>query len=129
MGTWNKNNIENMSNDLIDIIQSISSSSVSWKSRRKKGSSKKKSKGIPWFSHECAKLKHSLNRAEKIYKKDPFNVTNKENLFTARKQYKKVCKNSEKCFKNKMLSKLMSIESENPEEFWKTIKKCRGGEK
>ena len=74
---------------------------------------------------ECRKTKGVLNRAEKEYKKDPFNRNKKELLFTARKIFKRICRESEKNFRNKLTDMFSKIEGKNPKEFWNLIKKMQ----
>ena len=63
--------------------------------------------------------------AEKKFKRDPFNLGNKEKLFVARKKIKKVCKKNESKFRDILTSKLMSIEAKNPIEFWNLVKRMQ----
>ena len=76
--------IESMTADLVDIINTTSSASNNWKSKKKnkkKGEKGREKKTSPWYSSECKKLKWSLNRAEKEYRKDPFNLRKKESFY------------------------------------------------
>ena len=63
--------------------------------------------------------------AEKQYRKDPFNLGKKENLFATRKR----CKTNERLFREKLTSQLLDTENESPVEFWKMVKRCKNGVK
>ena len=67
----------------------------------------------------------TLNKAEKKFKRNPFNKNLQQILICARKQFKKACKKSERKFRNKLTNNLLSIEKDNPSEFWNLIKKMR----
>ena len=79
-----------MYSDLVNILSTFSKKSSARKPKPKKSQKKgqDKDKG-PWYTSECRKIKGILNRAEKEYKKDPFNRNKKDILFTARKKLKK----------------------------------------
>ena len=118
--------VENMTDDLVDIINF--SSTITSASKKKKV--KKKGKGSekgkePWYSSECKKLKWALNGAEKDFRKHPFEIGKKEALFAARKKFKSFCKASERSFRNKISATLLAVEKNNPTEFWKAIDKMR----
>ena len=83
----NETSIEPMYSDLVNILTSFSVNidSSNRKAKRKNNKRKKKDKR-PWYTNECRKIKGVRNRAEKDYKKEPFNHNKKELLFTARKK-------------------------------------------
>ena len=69
--------VEKMTEDIVDIINT---SSIMTSSRTNKGNKKKKrgKKGKAlWYSAECKKRKWSLNRAEKEFRQDRFNLKKK----------------------------------------------------
>ena len=70
-------------------------------------------------------MKSALNRAEKNYRKEPFNRGLLQKLIKATKEFKSKCKESEKVLRNSMCDKLLSISDKNPTEFWNLIKKMR----
>ena len=75
--------VEEMTADLVDIINTASSERVNVKENKRRTKSKKKCKNksknaVPWFTSECRKLKGSLNRAGKEYRKDPFDIKKKK---------------------------------------------------
>ena len=116
--------IEAMTTDLIDIINSASAAGRGWKGKKKKKKERKKS-DPPWFSSDSKRLKSSLNRAEKEYKRDPFNLGRKEKLFSARKKYKRCCRQNERAFRDKLTSQLLATENAKPAEFWKLVKEMK----
>ena len=121
--------IESMASDLIDVVNKASHICHSPSTKRKKNRRKSDKKMPVWYSSECKKLKWSLNMAEKQYRKDPFNLGKKENLFVARKRFKSCCKTNERFFREKLPSQLLDTEKESPVEFWKMVKKCKNGVK
>ena len=61
--------VDDMSQDLIDLVKWASESDNQNKRKKKKS---KKDKN-PWFDDECRKMKGCLNRAVKRFRNDPFN--------------------------------------------------------
>ena len=119
----NATDFEEMTSDLVNLLNFASTMHTINKRANKKR--KNLDKKTPWYSSECRKLKWCLNRAVKKYRKDPFNPKNQEELFSAKKCFKKTCKKNESKFRKKLTDELMSIENKNPTEFWKVIKKMR----
>ena len=114
----NKNSVDNMYTDFVDLMNSFSRENGSSRPKRanknvKKGTKKRK----PWYSSDCRVLKSALNIAENKYRRNPFDSNLKQTLLGARKRYKKACKDSELLFRNKLTKKLLSIEKVNPKGF------------
>ena len=63
-----------------------------WREHKRKYKMRKKKDRRPWYSNECRKTKGVLNRAEKEFKKDPFNRNKKELLLSAREKFKTICR-------------------------------------
>ena len=114
--------IEKMTADMIEVV-TFASRAISKRTNRNNNKKKCIEKKAPWYSPEYKKLKWALNRAVKEYRKDPFNIRNKQNIFSAKKKFKQMCR--EHSYRNKITCELMSIESKNPTEFWKVIKKMQ----
>ena len=113
--------IDDMSNDLVDLIKWASINEVKAKKRKKKS----KTKNNPWYDDECRKKKGCLNRAVKRFREDPFNRMFQDDVFVAKKNFKKICRDRESCLRKKLVNKLLSFENDNPTEFWKLIKKMQ----
>ena len=97
------------------------SSSSPRNNKRKKPNNKNKS----WYTSECKSLKSIVNRAEKNYRKDPFNKGLLQRLIKARNDFKSKCKEMERKLRNSLSEKLLSISEKNPTEFWNVIKKMQ----
>ena len=70
-------------------------------------------------------MKGCLNRAVKRFRNDPFNRGVQDEVFVAKKKFKKVCRDNESNLRKKLVSELLSFENDNPTEFWKLIKKMQ----
>ena len=114
--------IDTMYSEFLDIFTSCATNS-STAPPKKKG--KKTSKKKSWYTSECKILKSALNRAEKNYRKEPFNRGLLQKLIKSKKDFKSKCKKSEKRLRNSLRDKLLSISENNPTEFWNLIKKMR----
>ena len=105
-GGCNEKLIECLSAQFIQMITSFSKKTIYFSKRKKR---EKKKKGIDkqpsWYSTECYKLKASLNRTEKEDKKDPFNLSKQQLLFSRRKMYKTFCKETEQKFRKSITAK------------------------
>ena len=110
--------------DLIEIFTQFSHKTGRNK-KTSRNSKKNKNEQRPWYSTECRRLKNSLNRQEKKFRKNLFDRNAQQNLINARKEFKSICKKSEKRFRDKLSNKLLEAESANPQEFWKTISQMR----
>ena len=119
----NETTIDMMHSEFVEIFISCATNTGTSlpKKRGKKISNTKK----PWYSSECKVLKSALNRAEKNFRKDPFNRGLLQILIKARKNFKNKCKESEKKLRNSISEKLLSISEQNPTEFWSLIKRMR----
>ena len=102
--------IEEMTTDLVDILTTSCAKSPSLKNKKNKRRRKKRNDKPPWFSSECKNLKWSLNKANKEFRKHPFNVTKKEALFSIKKKFKSLCKASERAFRNKLSAQLLAAQ-------------------
>ena len=112
---------DEMCENLTSMIVSLSISPDHKGKKKKKGKTKFKNKP-PWFDNDCWKCKKALNRADKIFKMDPFNRGLHQKLYKARKQFKSACKLAEKKMRETMASKLLDIEKQKPVEFWNLVK-------
>ena len=118
--------ISNLSSDFVQLIADLSKANPSKRARRKRGRcNHRKNNKSPWYSSECNKVKRELCRTEKCYKKDPFNRQKQDALFSIRKRYKRICRETERRFREQLTSQLLAIENKKPEEFWGLIKKMR----
>ena len=115
--------LDSMTPRLVDILKFLSESTKKTKHRKKNAKNVKPKS--PWYSSECQRLKNSLNRATKEVRKDPFNRKSQDNFFSAKKSFKKVCRESERKFRDTLTAKLLSIEKHKPTEFWNLVKKIK----
>ena len=117
---------EMLSLDFVNFLSSVSEAGGSWNSKRKRHRSKKVDGKKPlWYGSECTKIKGILNRAEKKFRKHPFNTEIRTNLFAARKKFKRICREKERKFRALLTAKLLSIENEKPVEFWNLVKRMK----
>ena len=121
----NKDNaeIDNLYSSFLELFSSFAICKKPPQSRsiKKKCYDKKK----PWYTCECRRLKNDLNRAEKNYRKSPFDRGTLQILIAKRKNFKRKCKESEHKLRSTLTKKLLSISEQNPTEFWKLIGKMR----
>ena len=110
-------NTEGMYSDLIEIINSFSHKPKIRVSANK--SKKKIDKSKPWYETKCRKLKNNLNRKEKNYRKNQFDTRAREELIKARKDFKSVCRQSEKTFRDNLTKQLYQVEKSNLKNFGK----------
>ena len=88
----NETTLEKMSMDLVDTLLPFSKAFASRKNRKRKRKRKNNASSIPWFSSEYQKLKSSLNRAMKDFKKQPFSSAHREKIFSLKKKFKQKCR-------------------------------------
>ena len=126
-GNSNSKSVDILYADLLDIVNSLAAVNSGSQSRRKKSNKKRDEKNHKpsWYKSECRVSKTALNRAEKNYKKHPFDRNRLQILIASRKQFKKACRESEQNFRNMLTKQLFTIEKQNPNEFWNLIKKMR----
>ena len=118
--------IDKFSTELMGFLTNTSEAGSLWKSKKKSRKTKKGDKRKPiWYSLECRKTKGALNRTEKNFRKDPFNTGARDNLYAARKRYKRICREYESKYRAVLTDKLLSIEKGNPIEFWNLVKKMK----
>ena len=115
-------NLEDMTKDILDLLTWATENNVQVKKKKKQKPKKEKN---PWFNDECRKIKGCLNRAVKRYRKDPFNRSFQEEVFSVKKKFKKNCRENENKLRKKLVNELLSFENNDPNEFWKLIKKMQ----
>ena len=120
ISTHNNTNIvhENMYADLIDLFTQFSQRPFT---ASKRTTNKRKS----GFPREYKKQKNTLNRVEKMFRKNPFDRNLKQNLLNARKDLKRMMKKEEERLRNNLTEKLLEAKKNNPEEFWKLISRMK----
>ena len=118
------NSMEEMCQDFVSLVTSLSQPSSQQK--KKKSKRKKTARQYPaWYSNDCKKMKTSLNRAERNFRKNIFDKSEQAAINNARRRFKRICKSSERKLRGFVTAKLLHIESKTPREFWETIKKMR----
>ena len=115
--------VDIMATEVLDLINFASIQNRHPKHCKRKR--KKMNTNTPWYSSECKSSKWSLNRAIKAVRKDPFDRNKKQDLFSAQKRFKSICKKNENLFRKKMVDRLLSIEKKDPSEFWNVIKQMK----
>ncbi len=115
------NYVNKTNTSICDIIMSVSKIALQ---RQKPGSNKPKRK--PWFNNDISKLRKevlSLGKRLKQFPKDPIIRYTFSNV---RKRYRKTIKSAKLHCKNLIMNKLDELQSKNPGEFWKLVKKIKG---
>ena len=121
----NETTLEKMSIDLVDTLFPFSKAFASREIGKKTRKRKNNATSTPWFSSECRKLKCALNRAMKDLRKQPFNRTHREKMFSLKKKFKNKCRESERKCRDMLLTKLLAIEEHKPTEFWNLVKEIK----
>ena len=94
----------------------------------KKINSVKRKKTHPkWHDASCADMHKSIMLTSKLLKSNPKNAYLRGKLFSETKQYKKLTKNKQKQFVDKMFLELDSIKENNPKGYMDLIKTLRDG--
>ena len=93
---------------------------ASWLSKRKKVHPK-------WHDASCADVHKSILLTSKLLKNDPKNAFLWGKLFTDKKHYKKLTKNKQKEFVDKLFTELDSIKDNNPKGYMDLVKTLRDG--
>lgn len=75
-----------------------------------------------WFNKNCFDLKKEVRNLGYLVSKYPNDPIVKNNFFKTKKTYKKLVKRTTFQFKNDLLDKICSLESNNPKDFWKLVK-------
>ena len=81
-----------------------------------------------WFDNDCFYLKRKIRFLTKRFLANTFDVKNREELFVAKKQYKKLNKRKKNKFKEDILEKINKLHDNNPQEYWNLIKQLRNDE-
>ena len=123
-----KRNHDLSSNDLLESFNTIFNLAAIGNAPKSSSNAKKNKKNYkrskdPWYSDKCKVAKRKFNIALKNYRKQPFNTHLQQTLFSAKKQFKSVCRESEVRFRQELTSKLLDIEERNPSKFRDLIKK------
>ena len=92
-------------------------------------SSRKKRKSKPWYNIQCSKLKDEVRSLAKLVCKDPRNIHLRATFFTAKRNYKKIIKQSKSQFKQHLSKQLDNAAVSNSVEYWKILKLLKGSEK
>ena len=82
---------------------------------------KRKHKHKKWFDTDCRDLKRSVNRANRLLIRTPWDVNARESFFRQRKQYKKLMKYKEKHYKSQIIDKLNTLNSKCTNEYWDIV--------
>ena len=132
--TWTTNARVNQNlttNDLLEsfngLFTEVASKNTTQRSAKLKKRKKKKNESDKptWFSNKCKTAKANYNRALKNYRRQPFNKSLQEILHGTKKQFKKVCRESENKVRRELTNKLLSVEKKNPREFWNLVNKMK----
>ncbi|MCW4343354.1 MAG: reverse transcriptase family protein, partial [Candidatus Thiodiazotropha endolucinida] len=73
-----------------------------------------------WFNRKCKVARKKFHRAKYLYKLRP-TCTNKHNLSSSSKCYKKTMSVEQKLFKRSKIKELRKIKSSEPRKFWKFL--------
>ena len=114
--------------DLSDVAFSVTEAMLPVKIRftcvekKTKNSQKKKNK---WFDKSSFELKREVLRFGKLTSKFPSDPILRGTFFVIKKAYKKLVKTKKRSFKEFLLQKIASFESDNPKEFWEMVNESR----
>ena len=86
--------------------------------QKSKNSQKKKNK---WFDKSCFKLKKEELHFGKLTSKFPSDPIFRGTFFVIKTAFKKLVKTKKKTFKEFLLQKFSSFESDSPKDFWETV--------
>ena len=123
-GVSDKETINSMCQDFTDLISFFSKSAKLHPTKRHR-KQKRHANDSPWYSSTCRAVKQSLNIANRLLRKNPFDKSAQTKYINARKKFKSICKTTEQEFRKKLTSKLLRAENKNPKEFWDVIQKMR----
>ena len=115
--------VDNWTNMLSSTIHDNAKKSFTCQDSHPK-SDKKKAKPAKWYSRECRNARNSLKRAINCLNRNPFNTSCQEKAVSARKKYKKICKEAEANHRKDLLDKL--LHADDPKEFWRMMKNMQG---
>ena len=109
--------------DLSDVVFSVAEATLPVKSglpvlKKPKNSRKRKNK---WFHKSCFELKREVLRFGKLFSKFPSDPIVRRTFFVIKKAYNKLVKTKERSFKEFLLQKIASFESDNPKDFWEMV--------
>ena len=116
--------------DLSDVVFSVAEPTLPVKSglpelKKPKNSRKRTNK---WFDKSCFELKREVLRFGKLTSKINFPLIplcEVHYFFVIKKAYKKLVKTKKRSFKEFLLQKIASLESDNPKDFWEMVKELR----
>ena len=77
----------------------------------------------PWFTQSCRDLRYSVKMYEKLVNRFPFNGQYRQNFYTYRSKYRRLCKYEEKKFIQNICNELSQNVDCNPKVFWELINK------
>ena len=89
-----KVSIDMIYSEFVEIFTFCATNSSAALSKKKRKRTSKKTKS--WYTSECKILKSAINRAEKNYRKEPFNRGLLQKLIKAKREFQSKCKESEK---------------------------------
>ena len=90
-----------------------------------KGKTKNNKTSNIWYTNQCKTSKTRLQIATKQMSKKPHDRQSIDTYRRARNEYKRVCRQAEKRHRDRMVNKLIAVESNNPKQFWEIIKKMK----
>ena len=83
----------------------------------------RKFKKKPWFSNSCHDLKTSLRNYEKLVNKFPNNNEYRKSFYSCRTKFRRVCKQEEKAYKQKIYNEINCNIDNSPKTFWDLVNK------
>ncbi len=121
----NNDTIEAAVTDFSSIMVQAGKNSIKFinRSKRKKRPNKKKSK--LGFDNECLSLRREVRSLGRAIHRNPYCKNLRIKFLAESKRYKKLIKKKEKEVHNELYTKLCTIESNNPKEFWQIIDKLK----
>ena len=86
---------------------------------------KPKKKSKKWYDYSCYEINRKMKSIAKMNQKDPTNMDIRRNLNIIKKQYKKLLKHKKREWNEQIISKLESLESDDPKQYWNLINELK----
>ena len=121
-----KESINNLAQNLTNFYHACAKKSL--KSKKKPTSTAKKKvkeRGKPWFNQLLVNSKQEVKRYAKLLRQNPYNRSLQHSFQIKKKEYKQAANQAKKKYEQNMISKLINLEKNNPNQFWKSYKELK----
>lgn len=121
----NIDSINDLVNDFTEIIIDTAKATLRKKHKLFPKTKKSNIKPQKWYDKSCWSLKKEINLVSMSVLRNPTCPILRGRLFSLKKSYRKLIKFKKAQFKSSLLTKIQTLESSNPKEYWKLIKSLR----